>query len=113
MPMADTAAQAQTPIRLVLFDLDGTFADTAPDLAYALNETLKRNGRAPLGYERIRSQVSHGGVALIRLGFQIEPDNPDFEAYRGQLLEQCPAERFFSAPATEEAKAFLEGGIVE
>jgi phosphoglycolate phosphatase len=74
-------------VRLVLFDLDGTFADTAPDLAYALNQTLKLNGRSPLAFEQIRPQVSHGGMALIRLGFEIEPDDPRFDTYRGQLLD--------------------------
>lgn len=71
----------------MLFDLDGTFADTAPDLARALNHTLARHGRAQLAFERIRPQVSHGGMALIRLGFEIEPEHPDFEGYRQELLD--------------------------
>ncbi len=71
----------------VLFDLDGTLADTAPDLAHALNETLRRYGRPPLPFERIRPVVSHGGIALIRLGFGIEPDHPGFEERRRHLLE--------------------------
>ena len=50
----------------VLCDLDGTLADTAPDLAYALNRTLARFGRPQLPFERIRPVVSHGGIALIR-----------------------------------------------
>ena len=51
----------------VLFDLDGTLADTAQDLAYALNQTLLHYGQVPLPYEQIRPVVSHGGIALIRL----------------------------------------------
>ena len=43
-----------TDIRTVLFDLDGTLADTAPDLAYALNRLLQENARAPLPYEVLR-----------------------------------------------------------
>ncbi len=74
-------------LKAVLFDLDGTLADTAPDLAYALNETLKNFDRNPLPYEEIRAYVSHGGAALIRLGFGIEPDAPDFETYRQFLLD--------------------------
>jgi nicotinamidase-related amidase len=66
-------------IRAVLFDLDGTFADTAPDLAYALNETLRRFGEAALPYERIRPHVSHGATALVRLGFGLEPGTEAFE----------------------------------
>ena len=73
-------------IRAVLFDLDGTFADTAPDLAYALNETLRRFGGAELPYERIRPHVSHGATALIRLGFGLEPGGEGFEERRQVLL---------------------------
>ncbi|NNJ91026.1 MAG: phosphoglycolate phosphatase [Gammaproteobacteria bacterium] len=71
----------------VLFDLDGTLVDTAPDLANALNVTLKHFGRDPLPFERIRPEVSHGGIALIRLGFEIEPDDKAFEDYRQFLLD--------------------------
>ncbi len=74
-------------INAVLFDLDGTLADTAPDLAAALNATLVHFQRPPLPFERIRPEVSHGGIALIRLGFGIEPDAPGFEQRRQYLLK--------------------------
>ncbi len=74
------------PIKTVLFDLDGTFADTAPDLADALNRTLKANGRQPLPFEHIRPVVSHGGRALIELGFGIQHSYAEFEPLRQQLL---------------------------
>ncbi|MGD2117301.1 MAG: HAD-IA family hydrolase [Chromatiales bacterium] len=74
------------PIEAVFFDLDGTLADTAQDLAYALNETLRHHGHRPLAYEKIRPVVSYGGTALIRLGFGIEPDHVEFENYRQFLL---------------------------
>ncbi len=73
--------------RLVLFDLDGTLADTAPDLAHALNLTLRRHGRPELPFEAIRPHVSHGGIALIRLGFDIGPDHPEFDGLRCQFLD--------------------------
>ena len=78
-------------VKTVLFDLDGTLADTAPDLANALNAVLMANGREPLPFEAIRPAVSHGGMALIQLGFNLEPDNPDFEPLRRQLLEHYAA----------------------
>lgn len=74
------------PIRTVLFDLDGTLADTAPDLAEALNRVLVEEGRAPLPFQTIRPVVSHGGIALIRLGFGLEPGTPDFDRLRQRLL---------------------------
>lgn len=75
------------PIHTVLFDLDGTLADTAPDLAYALNQVLVEQGREPLPFDTIRPVVSHGGVVLTRLGFNIEPEHPDFPPLYQRLLE--------------------------
>jgi len=63
----------------VLFDLDGTLVDTAPDLAFALNFLLREQGRSPLTYEEIRPQASNGSAALIKLGFDIGPAD---EAYK-------------------------------
>lgn len=74
-------------INTVLFDLDGTLADTAPDLAFALNRLLDEEGRAPLPFERIRPHVSHGGTALIRLGFAVGPEHADFPRLRLRFLD--------------------------
>ncbi len=73
-------------IQAVLFDLDGTFADTAPDLAAALNQLLQEQGKSALPFEHIRPVVSHGGIALIKLGFDIPQESPEFEALRQRLL---------------------------
>ena len=70
----------------VLFDLDGTLADTAPDLAYALNQTLLHYGLPELPFEQIRPVVSHGGIALIKLGFNMQPEESGFEERRQHLL---------------------------
>ena len=72
-------------IRTVLFDLDGTLADTAPDLAYALNALLTEQGRAPLPFTAIRPVVSHGATALVRLGFAAA-EGEQFETLRQRLL---------------------------
>jgi phosphoglycolate phosphatase len=74
-------------IKTVLFDLDGTLADTAPDLAFALNTLLKEHGRAPLPYDIIRPVASHGGLALVQLGFSITADDPQMTPLRTRLLE--------------------------
>lgn len=83
---------SKAPIKTVLFDLDGTFADTAPDLADALNRTLIANAREALPFDQIRPVVSHGGRALIELGFGIRDNDPDFEPLRQQLLEYYKAD---------------------
>ena len=74
-------------IQTVLFDLDGTLLDTAPDLADALNTVLVENDRESLPYETIRDVVSHGGKALIELGFAMQDSHPDFEPLRLRLLD--------------------------
>lgn len=78
---------ANNMIRTVLFDLDGTLADTAPDLAFALNELLKKENKPTLSFDQIRPVVSHGGKALIELGFDISPDTSGFEALRKRFLD--------------------------
>ena len=73
-------------IEAVLFDLDGTFADTAPDLATALNYVRDQRGLRPLPLKTIRPQASHGSIGLLKLGFNIEPEAPDFAALRESFL---------------------------
>lgn len=95
----------------VLFDLDGTLLDTAPDLANALNAVLQANGRAPLPFEFIRPVVSHGGNALIELGFDLKPGDSGFEPLRRQLLdyyENNIAQQTRLFPGMDEVLAYLE-----
>jgi phosphoglycolate phosphatase len=73
--------------RAVLFDLDGTLVDTAPDLGYALNEMRARRGLGPLAMTAIRPQASHGSQGLIRLGFGVAPEQPEFAALRLEFLD--------------------------
>jgi 2-phosphoglycolate phosphatase len=74
-------------LRTVLFDLDGTLADTAPDLAYALNEVRHEEGEPPLPFEAIRPVVSLGGRALINLAFQVDIGDARFEHLRARFLD--------------------------
>ena len=57
--------------RTVIFDLDGTLVDTAPDLCAALNAVLTAAGRPELAVEDVRSLMGEGAVALIRRGFEV------------------------------------------
>jgi N-acetyl-D-muramate 6-phosphate phosphatase len=73
-------------IQAVLFDLDGTLLDTAPDLVHALNQVLLEQGREALPFATARTQVSHGSSGLIRLGFP-DLDAHQLEPLRLRLLE--------------------------
>ncbi len=74
-------------IRTVLFDLDGTLADTAPDLADALNTVLEERCCRTLSFDTIRPIVSHGSHALIYLGFELAPGDEGFDLVQQRLLE--------------------------
>jgi len=60
---------SRAQLRAVLFDLDGTLLDTAPDMVGALNTLRREHGLAPLPYDRVRPGVSHGAVRLLKIGF--------------------------------------------
>jgi N-acetyl-D-muramate 6-phosphate phosphatase len=75
------------PIHAVLFDLDGTLIDTAPDLGYALNLQRGLHGLPPLAYDVIRPQASHGARGLLMLGFGISPDDSGFNPMRQEFLQ--------------------------
>ncbi len=73
-------------ISTILFDLDGTLVDTAPDLGYALNIQLQRHGKKPLSDAKIRPFASHGSRGLVGLGFGITPADANFLAMRDEYL---------------------------
>ena len=73
-------------ISTILFDLDGTLVDTAPDLGYALNLQLQHHGKSPLSDATIRPFASHGSRGLIGLGFDITPNDANFLALRDEYL---------------------------
>ena len=74
-------------IKAVLFDLDGTFADTAPDLADALNKVRLDNHLSAISLEDVRLETSNGAHALIKLGFDLEEKDPGFTLLKDKLLE--------------------------
>lgn len=82
----------RTGARAVLFDLDGTLADTAPDLARALNRVRAASGLAPMPLAITRSYTSSGARGLLKIGFDIEPGNERYDALRQQFLEFYAAE---------------------
>jgi len=78
-----TAANAP---KAVLFDLDGTLLDTAPDMAGALNALRTMEGLAELPFADIRPHVSHGAARLIEVGFSCT-GGARFEHLRDRFLE--------------------------
>ena len=73
-------------MKAVLFDLDGTLADTAPDLGHALNLQREQHGLPPLPQEIIRPYASHGTVGLFDIGFGLTPQDERFAPMREEYL---------------------------
>lgn len=71
----------------VLFDLDGTLVDTAPDMAAALNHILHEEGFDALPLSTIRPHVSRGGLALTQLAFKAHRHESDIEPLRLRFLD--------------------------
>lgn len=71
----------------LLFDLDGTLLDTAPDFISALNTQLARHNCEPLADSAIRTSVTNGSLGLIQSAFNIAPGHPRFETLREEFLE--------------------------
>lgn len=70
----------------VLFDLDGTFADTAPDLGRAVNAMRAARGLAPVPLAETRRVTSLGARGLLGVGFGITPEHGDYPAMREEFL---------------------------
>ncbi len=75
----------------VLFDLDGTFADTAPDLGAALNAVLAQEGRAPVPFDVFRPHTSAGTRGMLGVGFGIKPDDPAYPPLAERFLAHYAA----------------------
>lgn len=74
-------------IEAVLFDLDGTLVDTAPDMARTVNSMRARRGLAPVNAVDVRPYVSRGARGMITAAFGMTADDPDFGAMRDEFLD--------------------------
>lgn len=77
--------------RAILFDLDGTLADTAPDLAAAVNRLRSDRGLPLADYETLRTVASAGARGLIGAAFGIKPDDEGYDALRIEFLDNYTA----------------------
>jgi N-acetyl-D-muramate 6-phosphate phosphatase len=77
----------KTVTRAVLFDLDGTLVDTAPDLAHAANEVRAELSLPPLPLAHYRPVASAGARGLLKAGLDMDPHHPDFPGHRDRFLQ--------------------------
>jgi 2-phosphoglycolate phosphatase len=100
--MHDVSLRAPTAfaVRGVLFDLDGTLADTAGDLAAALNRVRADRGLSPLPLATLRPHASHGARGLLSAGMNIGKDDADYGAYRDTFLD------YYAVALSEHTRLF-------
>lgn len=102
---ADRAAGSMPAARVarcdaVLFDLDGTLIDSAPDLAGAANDLRAEHGLPPLPYERLRPMVGSGARGMVGTAFGLLPGDAGFEPLRDAFLAR------YSARLLQETRVF-------
>ena len=100
------------PEGCVLFDLDGTLLDTAPDFCAALQTMAQERGDSPVPQSRVRQTVSNGARALVEMAFGTRPDEPGFEQLLERLLtlygQQIEGSRSALYPGMDELLRYLE-----
>jgi phosphoglycolate phosphatase len=89
---------------VLLFDLDGTLVDSAPDLAGAANDLRALHGLAPLPHETLRPMVGAGARGMVGVAFGVTPEDARFAALRDAFLARY-AERLLQATRVFEAVA--------
>ncbi|MGH8705024.1 MAG: HAD-IA family hydrolase [Burkholderiales bacterium] len=99
------------PSAAVLFDFDGTLADTAADLGRALNRMRRSRGLPDVPVEQVRPHASAGARGLLQAGFGVLPEHPEFKPMREEFLGHydetvCVDTRLF--PGISELLAELE-----
>ena len=75
-------------LRAVLFDMDGTLLDTAPDFIAICQAMRAERGLAPIADKLIRDEISGGARAMVAVTFSMDPESPGFEALRLEFLER-------------------------
>jgi phosphoglycolate phosphatase len=83
-----SGAGANAQAGAVLFDFDGTLADTAADLAAAMNRLRTDRKLAPLGVDAVRPFASMGARGMMRVGFGLKPDDSAYPAMRDEFLRR-------------------------
>ena len=78
-------------IRAVLFDLDGTLIDSAPDLGAAAEQMRLARGLEPLGLAAYRAYAGMGARGMMGVAFGVTPDQPEFAALREEFFDRYEA----------------------
>ncbi len=99
-------------IRAVLFDLDGTLIDSAPDLGFAADAMRVQRGLASLPLETYRPMAGAGARGMLGVAFGIKPDHPDFDTLKHEFFDNyqaCMTQRTYAFDGVQSLVDALAG----
>ena len=97
-------------VKAVLFDLDGTLIDSAPDLGAAADKMRTDRGMPSLPFERYRPMAGAGARGMLGVAFGITPEHPEFPALREEFFrnyESCMTQRTYAFEGVAQMIAAL------
>lgn len=103
-----TLPALRADVAAVLFDLDGTLVDSAPDLAGAANDLRAAHGLPPLAYERLRPVVGSGARGMLQAAFGIGPGDARFDGLRDDFLGRYEARILSQTQVFERIEPVLQ-----
>jgi phosphoglycolate phosphatase len=96
-------------IKAILFDLDGTLIDSAPDLGAAADRLRTDQGLEPLGLPLYRPHTGTGARGMLKIAFEMEPDHPDFEQFKEAFFRQYEQNLVVHTAPFEGVNELIEG----
>jgi phosphoglycolate phosphatase len=96
-------------IKAILFDLDGTLIDSAPDLGAAADRLRTDQGLEPLGLPLYRPHTGTGARGMLKIAFEMEPDHPDFEQLKEAFFRQYEQNLVVHTAPFEGVNELIEG----